>query len=158
MFLSEWLEFPPAPFLAGGGTWWQLASRCCWNRARPWHPTELDSYLVGLRTCQHFGRAVKSKWTEQLLNYLRSLLHNNMYISRQIIGYFVVQKISYQRHNNGCFSRNIINDHTSYLCSCNIEIMNMCSFTYTPNESFTAWCSANSPPPPEKNSDIQFTG
>jgi len=44
MFLSEWREFPSAPCLAakgGGGTWWQLASRCCWNRARPWHASEL---------------------------------------------------------------------------------------------------------------------
>jgi len=21
-------------------TWWQLASRCCWNRERPWHASE----------------------------------------------------------------------------------------------------------------------
>ena len=35
MFLSEWREFPSAPCLAGKKkTWWQLASRCCWNRAR----------------------------------------------------------------------------------------------------------------------------
>ena len=33
MFLSEWREFPSAPCLAGG-TWWQLASRCCWNGDR----------------------------------------------------------------------------------------------------------------------------
>ena len=35
MFLSEWREFPSAPFLAGGWkkTWWQLASPCCWNCA-----------------------------------------------------------------------------------------------------------------------------
>jgi len=36
-------------------TWWQLASRCCWNRARPWHVSELVSFLVGLRTYQHPG-------------------------------------------------------------------------------------------------------
>ena len=36
-------------------TWWQLASRCCWNRARPWHASELVSFLVGLRTYQHPG-------------------------------------------------------------------------------------------------------
>jgi len=34
MFLSEWREFPSAPCLAGKKKWWQLASRCCWNRAR----------------------------------------------------------------------------------------------------------------------------
>jgi len=56
IFLSEWREFPSAPCLArGGGTWWQLASRCCWNRARPWHASEFVSFLVGLRTYQHPG-------------------------------------------------------------------------------------------------------
>jgi len=35
MFLSEWHEFPSASCLAGKKkTWWQLASRCCWNGAR----------------------------------------------------------------------------------------------------------------------------
>ena len=34
-------------------TWWQLASRCCWNRARPWRASELVSFLVGQRTYQH---------------------------------------------------------------------------------------------------------
>ena len=34
-------------------TWWQLASRCCWNGARPWDASELVSFLVGLRTYQH---------------------------------------------------------------------------------------------------------
>ena len=55
MILSEWREFPSAPCLAGGwgGTWWQLASRCCWNRARPCHASELVSFLIGLRTYQH---------------------------------------------------------------------------------------------------------
>jgi len=27
----------------------QLASRCCWNRSRPWHASELVSFLVGLK-------------------------------------------------------------------------------------------------------------
>ena len=34
-------------------TRWQLAPRCCWNCARPWHSSELVSFLVGLRTYQH---------------------------------------------------------------------------------------------------------
>ena len=34
---------------------WYLASRCCWNRARPWHAPELVSFVVGLRTYQHPG-------------------------------------------------------------------------------------------------------
>ena len=34
IFLSEWREFPSALCLAGKKNWWQLASSCCWNRAR----------------------------------------------------------------------------------------------------------------------------
>ena len=56
MFLSEWREFPSAPCLAGKTTWWQPASRCCWNRARLWHASELVSFLVGLRIYQHSGK------------------------------------------------------------------------------------------------------
>jgi len=56
MFLSECRDFPSAPCLAGKKkTWWQLASRCFWNRARPWHASELVCFLVGLRTYQHPG-------------------------------------------------------------------------------------------------------
>ena len=36
-------------------TWWQLASRCCWNHVRPWHASEHVSFLVRLRTYQHPG-------------------------------------------------------------------------------------------------------
>jgi len=57
MFLSEWREFPSARCLAGEkNTWWQLASRCCWNHARLWHASELVFFLVGLRTYQHPGK------------------------------------------------------------------------------------------------------
>ena len=49
-----WISFGALPCKGGaGGTWWQLASRYCWNRARPWHPSELVFFLVGLRTHQH---------------------------------------------------------------------------------------------------------
>ena len=34
---------------------WQLASRCCCNRVRPWHSSELVSFLIGVRTYQHPG-------------------------------------------------------------------------------------------------------
>jgi len=54
MFLSERREFPSAPCLAKK-TWWQLASRFCWNHARPWRASELVNFLVGLRTYQHPG-------------------------------------------------------------------------------------------------------
>ena len=54
MFLWEWSECPSSPCVAKKKkTWWQLASRCCSNRARPWHASELVSVLVGLRTYQH---------------------------------------------------------------------------------------------------------
>ena len=53
MFLSEWREFPSTPCLEGKETWRQLASPFCWNRARPWHASELVTFLVGLRTYQH---------------------------------------------------------------------------------------------------------
>jgi len=37
-------------------TWWQLASRCCWNRASPWRASELVSFPVWLRDYQHPGK------------------------------------------------------------------------------------------------------
>jgi len=48
-----WISFGALP--CRGKKWWQLASRCCWNRARPWHTSELLSFLIGLRTYQHPG-------------------------------------------------------------------------------------------------------
>ena len=62
MFLSEWRDFPSAPCLAGKKKpWWQLASRCCWNRARPLHASELVSFLVALRTYQHSGTGLNHR-------------------------------------------------------------------------------------------------
>ena len=56
MFLSEWREFPSAPCLAGKK---KLDDRSRLDvveiRARPWHASELVSFLVGLRTYQHPG-------------------------------------------------------------------------------------------------------
>jgi len=51
----EWISFGVLHFRKKKKTWWQLASRCCWNRARPWRASELVSFLVGLRTYQHRG-------------------------------------------------------------------------------------------------------
>ena len=65
MFLSEWRKFPSAPCLAGKETWWQLASRFCWNRTRPWSASELVSFLVGLRTYQHPGKFNLSPYVEE---------------------------------------------------------------------------------------------
>ena len=57
-------------------TWWQLASRCCWNRARPWHAYELVSFLVWLKTSHHPGiwnhnqqiwNSIHTKWPQILI-------------------------------------------------------------------------------------------
>ena len=50
----SWISFGALP-CRGKKTWWQLASRCCWNRALPWHASELVSFMVRLRTYQHPG-------------------------------------------------------------------------------------------------------
>ena len=47
-----WISFGVWPCRKKKKTCWQLASRCCWNCARPWHASELVSFLVGLRTYQ----------------------------------------------------------------------------------------------------------
>jgi len=58
--LSEWLDLLRRLALQGEKkTWWQLASGCCWNRARPCIASELVSFLVGLRTYQHHGTVWK---------------------------------------------------------------------------------------------------
>ena len=54
-----WISFGALPCRKKKKTWWQLASRCCWNRACPWHASELASFLVGLRTYQHPGILMK---------------------------------------------------------------------------------------------------
>jgi len=64
MFLSEWREIYFGALPCKKKTWWQLASRCCWNRARPWHASELVSFLVGLRTYQHPGISLAYHWLQ----------------------------------------------------------------------------------------------
>ena len=49
-----WISFGALP-CRKKETWWQLASPCCWNHARPWHASEIVSFLVGLRTYQFPG-------------------------------------------------------------------------------------------------------
>jgi len=51
-FGMAWISFGAFP-CRKKKSWWQLASRCYRNRARPWHAFELLSFLVGLRTYQH---------------------------------------------------------------------------------------------------------
>jgi len=51
---------------------WQLASRCCWNRARPWPASELVSFLVGISTYQHPSRELTvHKWGTRWRSRLR---------------------------------------------------------------------------------------
>jgi hypothetical protein len=84
MFLLEWLVFPSAPCLTGKETWWQIASRCRWNRARPWHASELLSFLVRLRNFQHpaymgkSGRILHRKWT---YDHQHTQLHSDVMLS-----------------------------------------------------------------------------
>jgi hypothetical protein len=64
-------------------TWRQLASRCCWNHARPWHASELVSFLVGLRTYQHPGICIHVKCPlflsecNEIFNFFDSFWENN---------------------------------------------------------------------------------
>ena len=75
-FCQNGVKFPSALCLAGKETWWQLASRCCWNRARPWHASELVSFLVRLRTYQHPGynnsRTIKKVIIKLIPDFYRS--------------------------------------------------------------------------------------
>ena len=65
-----WISFGARPCGGWGESRWQLVSRCCWNRARPWHASELVSFLVGLTTYQHRRRVttVPSAWAHTLQN------------------------------------------------------------------------------------------
>ena len=68
-------------------TWWQLASRCCWNRTRPWHASELVSFLVGLRTYQHPGmwRKIRS-FVRILPTHLgngRLIIHSKLFVYKR---------------------------------------------------------------------------
>ena len=60
MFCQNGVNFRWHLALQGEKTWWQLTSRCFWNDARPWHASELVSFLVGLRTYQHPG--IELRW------------------------------------------------------------------------------------------------
>jgi len=72
MFLAEWREFPSAPSLAEKNkTSWQLASRCCWNRARSCYASEFVSFLVWLRTYRH--RKVRKVKVSYWLQRFRSM-------------------------------------------------------------------------------------
>ena len=51
-----WISFGALP--CRGKETCQLASRCCWNRARHCHASELVSLLAGLRTYQHPGTSI----------------------------------------------------------------------------------------------------
>ena len=63
----EWISFGALP-CRKKKNWWQLRSRCCWNRARPWHASKLVFFLVGLRTYQHPGIEKGNQCRVQIIN------------------------------------------------------------------------------------------
>jgi hypothetical protein len=69
-----WISFGALPCKEKTG--WQLASRCCWNRARPWRASKFVSFLVGLRFFQHPGTLVKHIYVniDGLLNTVKFVL------------------------------------------------------------------------------------
>ena len=82
-----WISFGVLP-CRKKKTWWQLASRCCWNRARPWHASELVTFLVGLRTCQNTGNYMIGRFyiihfVHYSINWLYSPTnaHKKIYVS-----------------------------------------------------------------------------
>jgi len=78
MFLSERRGFPSAPCLSGKETWRQLASRCCWNRARrptcfrdcflPGRTKDVPATLVSKR-CRNPKEDHMSKRCSSCINY-----------------------------------------------------------------------------------------
>jgi len=75
-----WISFGALP-CRRKKTWWQLASRCCWNRARPWHASELVSFLVGLRTYQHTGNWLAAAWQPRQLCYRPAILFPHLLLT-----------------------------------------------------------------------------
>jgi len=55
-------------------TRWQLASRCCWNRAGPWQAPELVSFLVGLRIYQHPVKIFKMYYFVNIIIIINTVL------------------------------------------------------------------------------------
>jgi len=107
MFVSEWREFPSAPCFVWGGkkkTWWQLASRCCWNRVRPWHASELVYFLVGLRTYQHQSTALRTSgysFCQELLKKNTKIItrnHGQHFLSVYPSIYMPVWKTRHNHH------------------------------------------------------------
>jgi len=69
-------------------TWRQLASRCCWNRERPWHASELASFLVGLRTYQHPGKFMF--WGEESIFFLLQIISGILLLLLLLLFLFVL--------------------------------------------------------------------
>jgi len=57
---EAWISFDALP-CRKKKNWWQLASRCCWNRALSWNISELVFFLAVLRTYQHPGNTDGTK-------------------------------------------------------------------------------------------------
>jgi len=87
-----WISFAVLP-CKKKRTWSQLASRCCWNRACPWHASELASFLVGLRPYQHPGTFnnvririsyIKSRLTVYSVGCVASVIQVNTLPTRHV--------------------------------------------------------------------------
>ena len=113
-----WISFGALP-CRKKKTWWQLASRCCWNRARPWHAAELVSFLVGLRTYKHPGTCIfdiylywlclhtDNKQLHNVLDMLYIYIYIYIYILQQYFNMKIFYKYFYAHPVNNIGSHNI---------------------------------------------------
>jgi len=92
-----WISFTALP--CRKKTWWQLASRCCWNRTHPWHASELVSFLVRLRTYQDPG-------TNQICNRILTYFCSTKCIC--CIGEKTITNRLKPKNTAGCFRINIL--------------------------------------------------
>ena len=75
-----WISFGSLPCKG------QLASWCCWNRARSWHASKLVSFLVGLRTYQHPGSQISNQrllWGEMQTDRSLSIYLQTFFLTPQ---------------------------------------------------------------------------
>ena len=98
MFLSEWCEFPSAPCLAG--------KKNLDDSSRPWHASELVSFLVRLRTYQHPGtscyRILIYEYVEQYSCWFIRLWKAVCYCKRRSsnIPYVFMTTVLYHHHHH----------------------------------------------------------
>jgi len=92
-----WISFGALP-CRGGKKTWQLPSRCCWNRALLCHASELVSFLVGLRTCQH--SCTSRRKTSFICYFFRGVFMRFVQFIRINNDYFCIMYYVPPIHNN----------------------------------------------------------